>query len=90
MFKAAATALAMIFMFTVAWFVVVPMFDVIAVSLRNVAAEQGIDSRAVGAIDNVINLFGKILAWVGAAGVLVTVIWLLVYAYRREVDTYTV
>ncbi|MEM4454417.1 MAG: hypothetical protein QXT28_06895 [Thermofilaceae archaeon] len=90
MLRAAATALVMLFTLTVGWLIAVPLFDYISSSLRSVAEEQNMNSAAVNVIDSARSIVGTLLAVVGAAGVLAIVVWLFVYAYRREVDTYTI
>lgn len=90
MLRAAATALVMLFTLTVGWIIAVPLFDYISSSLRSVAEEQNMNSAAMGVIDSARSIVGTLLAVVGAAGALAIVVWLFVYAYRREVDTYTI
>lgn len=84
MIRAVVIALIMLFAFGVAWLIALPTLDIIISAVK--PHVKGTMAETV--INNVEVLVGNTLVWVGVAVFIIVAIWLIVYAFRREVDTY--
>ncbi|MEM4501150.1 MAG: hypothetical protein QW512_03360 [Thermofilaceae archaeon] len=84
MIRAAVVAVALLLAFSIVWLIVVPVFDIFIAAVEPYVKNSG----AAGVVENVRVYIGNALVWVGVLFFVMVIVWLIVYAFRREVDTY--
>lgn len=84
MIRVAVVAVALLLTFSIAWFIAVPIFDIFIAAVEPYVKGGG----AKSVVENVRVYVGNALVWVGVLFFVMVIVWLLVYAFRREVDTF--
>jgi hypothetical protein len=77
------------FVYTAFWFLFTPVLDSV-LGAFSLISQATWSTQAVSTFNFVIILGSNMWTWVGILSVVSTLVWLIVFPYREEVDTYAV
>jgi hypothetical protein len=89
MVQAVFVFLSFTFIYTVLWFTLTPAVSAV-IAVWNQFSHAGWSTQAVTTFNLVVTIFSNTWVWVGALSVLSTIIWIYIFPYREEVDTYAI